>query len=151
MSICFFLIVDFYLIIIDKYPLLRVFETGTVRELPLKNQDVPLDLLKLFSDDAFAKSHGFWVKSLAIALFEFFDGETLAAVAAKQTSFAVSMVPLLVKVLLTTMNKHHCDSLKEAVNRFFANNFVKLTSEPMEVIVVLCIKKKFSRKFAILL
>lgn len=115
--------------------MLSVFETGAVRELPLKNQDVNLDLLKLFSDDEFEKGHTFWVKSLAILLFTFFDGETLALVASKQTTFSVSMVPLLIKALLTTMNRSHCDALKGAIDRFFAHNFRKLTSESMEVIV----------------
>lgn len=114
---------------------MSVFETGAVTDLPLKNQNGNLDLLKLFSDDAFKKGHTFWVKSLAIELFTFFDGASLASVAALQTSFAVSMVPLLIKALLTTTNKSHCNALKKAVDLFFAQNFNKLTSESMEVII----------------
>lgn len=102
-------------------------------ELPLKEQAQQLDILKLFNDDAFAKAYSFWVKSLAIELFKFFDGESLASVASKQTLFSVAMVPLLIKTLLTTKNKDNHDALNTAVNLFFSKTFEKLSVETAEI------------------
>lgn len=113
--------------------MLAVFETGAVTQLPLKQRDDEFALMDLFKDDAFAKAHSFWVKSLAIELFKFFGGESLASVAAQQTPFSVAMIPLLIKTLLTTKNKNHNDALNTAVNRFFSKTFERLVTEPMEV------------------
>lgn len=118
---------------VGKYPLLSVFETGAVTQLPLEQQSRNLDLLKLFNDDNFIKPFSYWVKSLAIELFTFFNNETLASVASKQTLFSVSMVPLLVKALLTTKNKKHYDELNTAVKLFFSKTSGTLAAEPMEV------------------
>lgn len=123
-----------YFCSLDKYPLLRVFETGAVTELPLQpSEQQPLDFESLFSDNAFRKSHSFWVKSLAIELFTIFSGNALAEVAAKQTQFSTVMIPLLVKVLLTTKNANHKQTLNMAINRFFAKTFERLTANQNEV------------------
>ncbi|XP_055323121.1 serine/threonine-protein kinase ATM isoform X2 [Sitodiplosis mosellana] len=114
---------------LDKYPLLKVFETGAVTELPLHQSDQQqLDFEKLFSDNAFRKAHSFWVKSLAIELFTLFSGDPLAQVAAKQTQFSTVMIPLLIKALLTTKNAGHKQTLNTAINRFFAKTFERLTA-----------------------
>lgn len=113
---------------------MRVFETGTGTLWPLKQTDQQIDdLSKLFNDDAFSKPYSFWVKSMAIELFKLFDGESLAKVASKQTQFAVSMIPLLVKALLMTRNDAYHHAMYTAVNLFFAKNFAKISSESMEV------------------
>lgn len=113
---------------------MKVFETGAVTELPLQPSDQqPLDFESLFSDNAFRKSHSFWVKSLAIELFTMFSGNALAEVAAKQTQFSTVMIPLLVKVLLTTTNANHKQALNTAINRFFAKTFERLTTTQNEV------------------
>lgn len=110
-----------------------MFETGAGARWPLKQIDKPLDLTKLFNDDAFSETHSYWVKRLAIELFTLFDGESLAQVASKQTQFSVSMIPLLVKALLMTKNKAYHDSMNAAVDLFFSKNFEKLSTESMEV------------------
>lgn len=112
---------------------MKVFETGTGARWPLKQTEQNLDLSELFNDDAFSKSHSFWVKILAIELFKLFDGESLATVASKQTSFAVSMIPLLVKALLMTNNNANHQSMNTAVNLFFSKNFAKISTDSMEV------------------
>lgn len=116
-----------------KYPLLSVFETGTVTPLPLKQKQQQLDLAKLFNDNAFTSVHSYWVKSLAIELFTLFDGDSLAEVAAKQTPFAVAMVPLLVKALLTTRNSNHHQTLNAAIDLFFSKNFTQLSTDQSQV------------------
>lgn len=120
---------------VGNYPLLKVFETGTGARWPLKQIEQQLDLSKLFNDDAFSKPHSFWVKSVAIELFKLFDGESLAKVASKQTQFAVSMIPLLVKALLMTKNSTYLQALNTAVNLFFSKNFAQISSESMEVMI----------------
>lgn len=120
---------------VGNYPLLKVFETGTGARWPLKQIEQQLDLSKLFNDDAFSKPHSFWVKSVAIELFKLFDGESLAKVASKQTQFAVSMIPLLVKALLMTKNSTYLQALNTAVNLFFLKNFAQISSESMEVMI----------------
>lgn len=112
---------------------MSVFETGAVTPLPLKQKQHQLDLAKLFNDDAFTSMHSYWVKSLAIELFTLFDGKTLAEVAAQQTQFAVAMIPLLVKTLLTTKNQSHHQALNTAINLFFSMNFTKLSSDQNQV------------------
>lgn len=123
--------------LVDNYPLLRVFETGTGAHWPLKQTEQHLDLSTLFNDDAFSKSHSFWVKILAIELFKLFDGESLAKVASKQTSFAVSMIPLLVKALLMTKSNADLKAMNDAVNLFFSKNFAKISSVSMEVKIII--------------
>lgn len=104
-------------------------------ELPLQpSEQQPLDFESLFSDNAFRKSHSFWVKSLAIELFTIFGGTALAEVAAKQTQFSTVMIPLLIKVLLTTKNANHKQTLNTAINKFFAKTFERLTTNQNEVI-----------------
>lgn len=116
--------------------MLGVFGTGAVTQLPLKQQTCDFGLLELFSDVAFAKAHSYWVKSLAIELFKFFGGDSLALVAAKQTPFSVAMIPLLIKALLTTKNENHIDALNKAVNRFFSKTFERIVAEPTDEVQV---------------
>lgn len=124
----------FWLYFIGKYPHLKVFETGTETRWPLKQTENQSNLAQLFQDDAFSYSYSFWVKSLAIELFKLFESESLAKVAATQTPFAVSMIPLLVKALLLTKNNANHDVLNTGVNLFFSKHFTKLSTVPMEVI-----------------
>lgn len=119
----------FFIHLLEKYPLLKVFETGIVTELPLHQNEQQLNFEKLFSDDAFRNTHSFWVKSLAIELFTLFNGEPLSEVAAKQTQFSMVMVPLLIKTVLATNNASYHKTLSTAINRFFAKTFEKLSGE----------------------
>lgn len=104
-----------------------------MNELPLKENNKQSNLAELFETEAFGWTHSFWVKKLAIELFELFEAEPLAQVAAKQTPFSTAMIPLLVKVLLTTKIPNHHKMLNDGMGRFFAKCFAHLTGEAMEV------------------
>lgn len=102
-------------------------------ELPSKQSNRPSNLAELFEDESLRWNHADWVKTLAFELFTLFDAEPLAQVAAKQTLFSTAMIPLLVKVLLTTENAAVSKSLNIGVNRFFSKSFSELLGERMEV------------------
>lgn len=119
--------------ITDKFPLLKIFETGAVTQLPLKQSDQLLDFDKLFSEDGFRSKYTFWIKSLAIELFTLFGSEQLAQVAAKQSQFSTAMVPLLVKTLLATKNVTHRQTLITAINQYFSKTYEALTENSMMV------------------
>lgn len=69
-----------------KYPLLKVFQKSAqaVKAYPLEYTQHKLDLTQLFSENSMNQSHSIWIKNLAIELFQLFDGEYLAEVAATQ-------------------------------------------------------------------
>lgn len=102
-------------------------------ELPSKQNSRQPNLAELFDDESLRWNHADWVKKLAIELFTLFDAEPLAQVAAKQTLFSTAMIPLLIKVMLTTENAVACESLNIAINRFFSKSFSELLGERMEV------------------
>lgn len=120
-------------VFLDNYPLLKIFETGIVAQMPLNQNEQTLDLEKLFSDNGFCSKHTFWVKSLAIEMFTLFGSEPLAQVAAKQSQFSTAMVPLLFKALLTTNNSAHLCSLNSAINVFFSKTLETFNADAMEV------------------
>ncbi|XP_031619505.1 serine/threonine-protein kinase ATM [Contarinia nasturtii] len=117
-----------------QYPLLGVFETSAVRQIPLKLSENNLDFEKLFNDNAFHSSHSIWVKQLAVELFTLFGNEPLAHVAAKQTSFSTAMVPLLIKTLLTTKNANYYRTLEKAIKSFFQKTFENLSANKINEI-----------------
>lgn len=104
-----------------------------MRELPLKQNNNKSNLSKLFEDEAFGWQHSFWVKKLAIELFTMFEADPLAQVAAKQTQFSAAMIPLLVKVLLTTKNSDHRVTLNYGMSQFFSNSFKELSAVRSQV------------------
>lgn len=108
---------------------MKVFETGAVTQLPLRQSEQQLNFEKLFSDDAFRTEHSIWVKRLATELFELFSGGPLAQIAAKEVQFSTVMIPLLIKALLNTKESSHQITLNIAINRFFAKTFGKLSGD----------------------
>lgn len=101
-------------------------EEVSVDKLPLCQGNNELNFDELFSDGAFRNTHAYWVKSLAIKLFTVFSGKPLDQVAETQTQFSTVMVPLLIKVVLTTKNRKYYRTLSNAISLFFTKTFEKL-------------------------
>lgn len=107
------------------YPLLQVFK-GSDAELstsPFAYAGGELNLTKCITDEMMTMTHSTWVTNVASDLFKLFGGGYLAIVAAKETTFAEKMIPLLIKALLRTNNQTYFNQLATFVNTYFAKHF----------------------------
>lgn len=95
---------------------------------PLQKTDQPLNLMSIF-ESIDSLSYSAWIKKLSILLFDLFDDKYLQAVAARQTSFAEAVLPLLVKITLSLGNGDYNNQLAAMIKTFFQNHYQLIHDE----------------------